>query len=92
MRYMRAVIILSITWLIKDRIGLHSVRPSTSYKCLHVFFMSRSVIQGVRITQQEIQFRLIYNNTCYQFESRKTKCVRNIWENIRKVAEAKVGL
>ena len=55
MRYMRALIILSITWLIKDRIGLHSVRPSTSHKCLHVFVMSRSVIQGVRITQQEIQ-------------------------------------
>ena len=24
--------------------------------------MSRSVVQGVRITQQEIQLRLIYNN------------------------------
>ena len=66
MRYMRAVIILSITWLIKDRIGLHSVRRSTSHKCLHVFVMIRSVVQGMRITQQEIQLRLIYNNTCYQ--------------------------
>ena len=65
-RYMRAVIILLITWWITDRIGLHSVRPSTSHKCLHMFVMSRSVVQGVRITQQEIQFRLIYNNTCYQ--------------------------
>ena len=65
-RHMHAVIILSITWLITNRIGLHSVRSSTTHKCLHVFVMSRSVVQGVLITQQEIQLRLIYNNTCYQ--------------------------